>query len=124
MFYDASSFGLHVRSVKHVLSVFSIHASTLPGRAINSKVHGFLGGVAWAVLVARICQLYPNAVAGAVVGRFFIITYQWCAMPSSVGVLLNVHQEVATTRITQTDRGRGPTASSVGSKSTETHQLC
>ncbi|KAL5530370.1 PAP1 [Sanghuangporus sanghuang] len=46
-------------------------------RAIYSNVSGFLGGVAWAMLVARICQLYPNAVAGAIVSRFFIIMYQW-----------------------------------------------
>lgn len=48
------------------------------GRAIYSNVNGFLGGVAWAMLVARICQLYPNAIAGAIVSRFFIIMYQWC----------------------------------------------
>jgi poly(A) polymerase len=47
------------------------------GRAIYSNVNGFLGGVAWAMLVARICQLYPNAVAGAIVSRFFIIMHQW-----------------------------------------------
>jgi poly(A) polymerase Pap1 len=47
------------------------------GRAIYSNVNGFLGGVAWAMLVARICQLYPNAIAGAIVSRFFIIMYQW-----------------------------------------------
>ncbi|KZV76021.1 poly-A polymerase [Peniophora sp. CONT] len=46
-------------------------------RAIYSNVNGFLGGVAWAMLVARICQLYPNALAGAIVSRFFIIMYQW-----------------------------------------------
>ena len=47
------------------------------GRAIYSNVNGFFGGVAWAILVARICQLYPNAIAGAIVSRFFIIMYQW-----------------------------------------------
>ncbi|KAJ7869639.1 poly-A polymerase [Mycena leptocephala] len=46
-------------------------------RAIYSKVNGFLGGIAWAILVARVCQLYPNAIAGAIVGRFFIIMYRW-----------------------------------------------
>ncbi|KAI0774546.1 polymerase [Fomes fomentarius] len=46
-------------------------------RAIYSNVNGFMGGVAWAMLVARICQLYPNAVAGAIVNRFFVIMYQW-----------------------------------------------
>lgn len=52
-------------------------ADPVTGRAIYSNVNGFLGGVAWAMLVARICQLYPNAVAGAIVSRFFIIMYQW-----------------------------------------------
>jgi len=46
-------------------------------RAIYSNVMGFLGGVAWAMLVARVCQLYPNAAAGTIVSRFFIIMYQW-----------------------------------------------
>lgn len=52
-------------------------------RAIYSNVNGFLGGVAWAMLVARICQLYPNAAAGAIISRFFIIMYQW-AWPQPV----------------------------------------
>ncbi|CAO3594311.1 unnamed protein product [Absidia cylindrospora] len=46
-------------------------------RAIYSNIMGFLGGVAWAMLVARICQLYPNACASAIIGRFFRILYQW-----------------------------------------------
>ncbi|KAF8514857.1 polymerase, partial [Hysterangium stoloniferum] len=46
-------------------------------RAIYSNVIGFLGGVAWAMLVARICQLYPNAVAGGIISRFFTIIHQW-----------------------------------------------
>lgn len=46
-------------------------------REIYSNVMGFLGGVAWAMLVARICQLYPNACAAAIVNRFFRIMYQW-----------------------------------------------
>ncbi|CAG8647693.1 23645_t:CDS:10 [Cetraspora pellucida] len=46
-------------------------------RAIYSNVMGFFGGIAWAILVARISQLYPNAIAGAIVARFFRIIYQW-----------------------------------------------
>ncbi|KAF8607577.1 Poly(A) polymerase [Ceratobasidium sp. AG-I] len=46
-------------------------------RAIYSNVNGFLGGVAWAMLVARICQLYPNLNAAAIIHRFFIIMLQW-----------------------------------------------
>lgn len=46
-------------------------------RAIYSNVMGFLGGVAWAMLTARVCQLYPNACAASIVNRFFRIMYQW-----------------------------------------------
>ncbi|KAL0078763.1 Poly(A) polymerase central domain-containing protein [Phycomyces blakesleeanus] len=46
-------------------------------RAIYANVMGFLGGVAWAMLVARICQLYPNGCAATVVCRFFRIMYKW-----------------------------------------------
>ncbi|KAJ7206642.1 Poly(A) polymerase central domain-containing protein [Mycena pura] len=46
-------------------------------KAIYSNVIGYLGGVAWAMLVARICQLYPNAVAGAIVVRFFTVLCKW-----------------------------------------------
>ncbi|KAJ7661167.1 Poly(A) polymerase central domain-containing protein [Mycena rosella] len=46
-------------------------------KAIYSNITGFLGGPAWAILVARVCQLYPNAIAGAIAHRFFIIMYRW-----------------------------------------------
>lgn len=64
-----------IRSKRYILLV--TETLCLPGRAIYSNVMGFLGGVAWAMLVARICQLYPNEAAGAIVSRFFIIYYQW-----------------------------------------------
>lgn len=46
-------------------------------RAIYANIMGFPGGVAWAMMVARICQLYPNAVASTVVNRFFFIYSRW-----------------------------------------------
>ncbi|EGF82778.1 hypothetical protein BATDEDRAFT_9489 [Batrachochytrium dendrobatidis JAM81] len=46
-------------------------------RAIYSNVMGFFGGVAWAILIARVCQLYPCAAAGEVVSKFFQIMYRW-----------------------------------------------
>lgn len=38
---------------------------------------GYLGGVSWAMLVARTCQLYPNAVAATLVHKFFLVFSQW-----------------------------------------------
>lgn len=78
--YDVSNYGLNVSTMTSSLTEL---AYLPPGRAIYSNVNGFLGGVAWAMLVARICQLYPNATAGAIVSRFFIIMYQWCVHISS-----------------------------------------
>lgn len=38
---------------------------------------GFPGGVAWAMLVARVCQLYPKAVGSIILGKFFRIIGKW-----------------------------------------------
>ena len=90
MLYDASNSGLHVRVLDMCVQYPSLTCS-VAGRAIYSNVNGFLGGVAWAMLVARICQLYPNAVAGAIVSRFFIIMHQWCASNIRRWGLAHIH---------------------------------
>ncbi|CAF0855356.1 unnamed protein product [Rotaria sp. Silwood1] len=44
---------------------------------LYSNALGFFGGVTWAMLVARICQLYPNAVAATLVHKFFLVYSHW-----------------------------------------------
>uniref|UniRef100_A0A5F9DBN7 polynucleotide adenylyltransferase n=1 Tax=Oryctolagus cuniculus TaxID=9986 RepID=A0A5F9DBN7_RABIT len=50
---------------------------SLNGRGIYSNMLGFLGGVSWAMLVARTCQLYPNAAASTLVHKFFLVFSKW-----------------------------------------------
>ncbi|XP_022912441.1 poly(A) polymerase type 3 isoform X2 [Onthophagus taurus] len=44
---------------------------------IYSNALGYLGGVSWAMLVARTCQLYPQAVAATLVHKFFLVFSKW-----------------------------------------------
>lgn len=46
-------------------------------RAIYANVMGFPGGVAWAMMVARICQFYPHACGSTIVDRFFVLLTGW-----------------------------------------------
>ncbi|XP_064623945.1 poly(A) polymerase type 3-like [Lineus longissimus] len=46
-------------------------------RGVYSNALGFLGGVSWAMLVARVCQLYPNAAASTLVQKFFMVYTKW-----------------------------------------------
>lgn len=46
-------------------------------RGIYSNVLGFFGGITWALLVARVCQLYPYYAPSQLVNRFFRVYDQW-----------------------------------------------
>lgn len=46
-------------------------------RALYGNIMGFPGGVAWAMLVARVCQLYPKAATSVIVNKFFLVMSQW-----------------------------------------------
>ncbi|RGP69747.1 poly a polymerase [Fusarium longipes] len=46
-------------------------------RAVYANIMGFPGGVAWAMLVARVCQLYPKATPAVIVNKFFLVISQW-----------------------------------------------
>lgn len=46
-------------------------------RGIYSNVLGYLGGVSWAILTARTCQLYPRATAATIVQKLFFVFSSW-----------------------------------------------
>lgn len=46
-------------------------------RAIYANIIGFPGGVVWAMMVARVCQLYPKATSATIVAKFFLIMKGW-----------------------------------------------
>lgn len=46
-------------------------------RKIYSTVVGYLGGVAWAILTARVCQLYPNCAPNQLIEKFFRVYSVW-----------------------------------------------
>jgi poly(A) polymerase len=61
------TFRLALRAIKHWARK----------RGVYSNVLGYLGGVSWAMLTARVCQLYPNACAAFIVNRFFRVYHEW-----------------------------------------------
>ncbi|RMZ78364.1 hypothetical protein DV738_g3845, partial [Chaetothyriales sp. CBS 135597] len=46
-------------------------------RAIYANIVGYPGGVAWAMLVAKVCQLYPHAVGATIINKFFHVYKAW-----------------------------------------------
>ena len=46
-------------------------------RGIYSNVLGYLGGVSWAILVAKVCQLYRHAEPSTLLQKFFLVFLKW-----------------------------------------------
>lgn len=46
-------------------------------RGIYSNIIGYLGGISWSILVARVCQMYANATASVVLQKLFCFLQQW-----------------------------------------------
>ncbi|QDS77569.1 hypothetical protein FKW77_001384 [Venturia effusa] len=64
----------NTKAFRHALRAVKLWANQ---RAIYSNITGFPGGVAWAMMVARVCQLYPMAVGSVLIGKFFHLIWTW-----------------------------------------------
>ncbi|KAG5680694.1 hypothetical protein PVAND_010185 [Polypedilum vanderplanki] len=64
---NIENFRLALRTIKLWAKKHGIYSNSL----------GYFGGVSWAMLVARTCQLYPNAAAATLVHKFFLVFSRW-----------------------------------------------
>lgn len=56
-------------------------------RGISSNQMGYLGGISWAILVAKICQLFPNHYPNKLLSEFFQIFSIWDWRNASVKIV-------------------------------------
>ena len=84
------TFSLTLRAVKLWAKTHGVYSNILGTSWLNSSRRrmtfklfitfafaGFFGGVSWAILVARTCQLYPNAAPARLLHKFFFIFSSW-----------------------------------------------
>ena len=46
-------------------------------KGVHSNAMGYLGGVSWAILVAKICQMFPNYKPNKLLEKFFLYYEKW-----------------------------------------------
>lgn len=64
----------HQENFKSTLRLIKVWAKN---RGISSNQIGYLGGISWAILVAKICQLFPNHYPNRLLAEFFNIYSIW-----------------------------------------------
>ncbi len=60
-------------------------------RGIHSNVMGYLGGVSWAILVAKICQMFPNYKPNRLLEKFFHYyeNWDWVKIPVKIEEIID-----------------------------------
>jgi poly(A) polymerase len=46
-------------------------------KGVYSQIYGYLGGAGFSIMLAKICQLYPNYTPLQLLDRFFFIYSNW-----------------------------------------------
>lgn len=64
----------HVEHFRCALRAIRFWASR---RGIYSNAFGFLGGISWAILLAKTCQMYPNLAPSELIHKFFFMYSRW-----------------------------------------------
>jgi poly(A) polymerase len=75
--------GKQIENFKETLRVVKVWAKT---RGISSNGMGYLGGISWAILVAKICQIFPQHKPMQLLREFFLIysMWSWKTMPLTI----------------------------------------
>lgn len=64
---NVETFRTSLRAIKHWAQ----------SRGVYGNATGYPGGVAWAIMTARVCQLFPNAAPSVLVNKFFVWYAKW-----------------------------------------------